>query len=54
MLHRHFSQRYELKIIYSEATLLLENKDYKVVKLLNSHRLRLIDLTQNFTKIPTK
>ena len=34
--------------------MLLDNNYYKVFKLLNSHRLRLIDLTQNFTKIPTK
>ena len=54
MLHRHYSRRYELKIIYRDATLLLENKHYKVLRLLNSHRLHLIDLTQGFTKIPTK
>ena len=34
--------------------MLLDDNYYKVVKLLNNHRLQLIDLTQNFTKIPTK
>ena len=54
MLARHYSRRYQLKIIFAEANLLMETKHYKVLKLLNSHRLRLIDLTQSFTKIPTK
>ena len=54
MIHRHFMVRSELKRIYAEATLLLDDRAYKTVKLLKIHEMRLIDLTQNFTRIPTK
>ena len=45
MIHRHFMVRSELKRIYAEATLLLDDRAYKTVKLLKIHEMRLIDLT---------
>ena len=54
MLHCHFSQRKEIQRIFNEATLLLDETYYKIYRLLLKHQSRLISLTQNFSKVPTK
>ena len=54
MLYKIFSMQSEMEKVYDEAILLLDENYYKVYKLLYFHNSKLIKLTRNFSRIPSK